>query len=179
MAYAFEIGDDLPDPPTRAGVEADLADWKARLDGLMADVCRWAGEFPDVLCERGSVAKIERKMQMVGLTAPVELPALLLRRLVTQSVRPLPVEQRTAYMVQEALPGRILRHEATLSITPDARWVLGTRGQVWIRSDKIFDTVADIGTPEQPDWRLIRRADPEHLIPFTRDVLHELLGRLQ
>lgn len=179
MVYAFEIGDDLPDPPTRAGVETDLADWKVRLDGLMADICLWAGEFPGVLCERGNVAKIERKMQMVGLTKPVELPALLLRRLVTQSVSPLSPEQRAAYVMLYGSPTRIIGHEATLSITPDARWVVGTRGQVWIRSDKIFDTIADIGTPEQPDWRLIRRADPEHLIPFTRDVLHELLEHLQ
>ncbi len=179
MVYAFEIGDDLPDPPTRAGVETDLADWKARLDRLMADICRWAEEFSGVVCERGSVNKIERKMQMVGLTKPVELPALLLRRLVTQSFSPLSVEQRTEHMAQQGLPGRLLRHEATLSITPDARWVVGTRGQVWIRSDWIFDTIADIGTPEQPDWSLIRRGDPEHLIPFTRDVLHDLLGHLQ
>lgn len=179
MAYAFEIGDEFPAPPTRAEVEADLAEWKTRLDVFMTDICRWAEEFPGMECERGTVSKIERKMQMVGMTVPADLPAVLVRRLVTQSVHPLPLAERTEYMKQHGLPGRIFRNEASVSITPDARWVVGTRGQVWIRSDKIFDTIADIGSPGQPDWRLIRRGDPEHLIPFTKDVLHELLGRLQ
>lgn len=179
MVYAFEIGDDFPDPPTRSAVEADLTEWKARLDVLMTNICRWAEDFPGVSCERGTVSKIERKMQMVGMTLPADLPAVLIRRLVTQSVRPLPPAERTEYMTQHGLPGRIIHNEASVSITPDARWVVGTRGQVWIRSNKIFDTIADIGSPGQPDWRLIRRGDPEHLIPFTKDVLHELLGRLQ
>lgn len=179
MAYAIEVGDDLPDPPTRAEVEADLSEWKTRLTAFMTDICRWAKEFPGVDCEMGTIRKIERKMQMVGMTEPADLPAVIVRRLVTQSVRPLPPAERTEYMKQIGLPGRIFSNEAWASITPDARWVVGTRGQVLIRSAQICDTIADIGTPGQPDWRLIRWSDPEHLVPFTRDVLHELLGRLQ
>lgn len=179
MVYAFEIGDEFPDPPTRAEVEADLVDWKSRLDVLMTDICRWAEEFPGVECERGTVSKIERKMQMVGIMEPVDLPAILIRRLVTQSATRLPPAERTAYMNQLGLPGRIHRNERSVTITPDARWVVGTRGQVWIRSNIHFDTIADIGILGRPDWRLIRRAAPEQLTPFTKEILHELIGRLQ
>jgi hypothetical protein len=180
MAYVLD--DDysqLPPPPTRAEVEADLLDWKRRLKDLIEDICIWARDFPNVECEIGTVSKIERKMRMVGLTQPVDLPAVLIHRLMSQSVTPVTEAERTVYMKQLGLPGRIHRNEACMSITPDARWVIGTRGQLLVRSYNRYDTIADIGLPGQPDWRLIRHADPEDLTPFTKETLHELLEQLR
>lgn len=180
MAYVLD--DDysqLPPPPTRAEVEADLLDWTRRLKDLIEDICIWAREFPNVVCEIGTVSKIERKMRMVGLTQPVDLPAVLIHRLVSQSVTPVTETERTPHMKQWGLPGRIHRNEASLSITPDARWVIGTRGQLLVRSRDRYDTIADIGSLGQPDWRLIRQATPEDLSPFTKEVLHELLEQLR
>lgn len=166
MAYAFEIGDELPDPPTLAEVEADIADWKVRLSELMALLTQWAQEIPDVEVENVPYDMAERKMQIVGYEGPVQLPSLIIRRVAEH----IPT-------AQDGAEGT-LRRLAWLSVMPDARWVVGTRGQVLIRAFNRFETVMDLGEPGRPDWRVFRLSDHE-LVPFTKAMFQDFVKALK
>ncbi|MBJ7413942.1 MAG: hypothetical protein JHC88_00485 [Niveispirillum sp.] len=173
MAYAFEIGDELPDPPTLAEVESDIADWKARLADLMTLLTQWAQEIPDVEVELGPHDMRERKMALVGIDTPVQLPSLLIRRVVEVTRTPMPEAYWTPY-TQEL----VKRREAWLSVMPDARWVVGTRGQVLIRAFNRFETVMDLGEVGRPDWRIFRLSDHE-FVPFTKTLFQDLVKALK
>jgi len=166
MAYAFEIGDELPDPPTLAEVEADIADWKVRLSELMALLTQWAQEIPDVEVENVPYDMAERKMQIVGYQEPVKLPSLIVRR----AAEHIPT-------ASEGVEGT-LRRLAWLSVMPDARWVVGTRGQVLIRAFNRFETVMDLGEAGRPDWRIFRLSDHE-LVPFTKAMFQDFVKALK
>lgn len=173
MAYAFEIGDELPDPPTRSAVEADIADWKARLSELMALITQWALELPDVEVELGPCDMLERKMEMVGIKGPVQLPSLLIQRVVETTRKPIPEAHRTPDTHE-----RVVHRKAWLSVMPDARWVVGTRGQVLIRAFNRVETVMDLGEAGKPDWRIMRLSDHE-FVPFTKPLFQELVKALK
>lgn len=173
MAYAFEIGDELPDPPTRREVEADIADWKARLGELMVLITQWALELPDVEVELGPCDMLERKMEMVGIKGAVQLPSLLIQRVVETTRTPIPEADRTPYAHE-----RVLHRKAWLSVMPDARWVVGTRGQVLIRAFNRIETVMDLGEAGKPDWRIMRLSDHE-FVPFTKALFQEMVKALK
>lgn len=173
MAYAFEIGDELPDPPTRAEVEADIADWKVRLSDLMALITQWAQELPDVDVELGPCDMRERKMELVGIKSPVQLPSLLIHRVVETTREPMPEASWTPWARE-----RVVHRKAWLTVMPDARWVVGTRGQVLIRAFLRVETVMDLGEVGKPDWRIMRLSDHE-FVPFTKAVFQELVKALK
>lgn len=168
MAYAFD--DDythLPPPPSRAEVEADIIDWKARLAQLMEQLRLWSMELPDIDCLMVETEKLERKMQLVGINEPLVLPMLL-------------IDKRHEGKVVPPAGDRGLRSKTDqgwLSVWPDARWVIGTRGQVWIRSSNFHETLADIGQPGTPDWRYTQHG--EFLRPLTKESFQSILKSLR
>lgn len=152
----YVIDDDysqLPPPPTRAEVEADLVDWERRLNELLHQIERWAAARPDLRPLRGTVHRAERKMGLVGITGTRALPNLILHQYDAAG-------QPTGAMVH---------------IDPDARWVIGTRGQISIRTPKTIYTVADGGKPMAPEWYCTSLGG---LPPprFTQDLLLKLLA---
>lgn len=156
MAYVLD--DDysqLPPPPTRAEVEADLVDWEQRLSDLLDQIQDWAAARPDFRPVRNHVHRSERKMVLVGMTGTQALPNLILHR----------------YGLDGQPTGKMVH------IGPDARWVIGTRGQISIRTPKTIHTVADGGKTGAPEWLCtsIRGKPPQ---PFTKDLLLMLLDEV-
>ncbi len=174
MAYAFD--DDythLPPPPIRAEVEADIIDWKTRLADLMDGIKEWAAEIPGVEVQEGVVSRLERKMELVGIQEPVRLPALTLRKILKFDYTSLPAGHQNPYINEQCNTD-----DVWLSVWPDARWVIGTRGQIWLQSSRQFYTVADLGEPGRPDWRLLQRGDDEFR-PFTKEIFQALVADLK
>ncbi|OYQ32319.1 hypothetical protein CHU95_16065 [Niveispirillum lacus] len=167
MAYAYEIGDELPPPPTRAEVEADLADWKARLVELVTTLRHWATEVPGIRCVVVETEKHERKMALVGIHQPIGLPLLLIDRKPSQAQETLPAQSGETPALGQG----------GMSVWPDARWVIGTRGQVWIQSTDLLETLVDIGKPGAPDWRYTQHG--EFLRPLTKESFQSIVKRLQ
>jgi len=131
MAYVLD--DDysqLPPPPTRAEVEADLVDWEQRLKDVLDQIERWSAVRTDLHPIRGYVHRAERKMGLVGIAGTRPLPNLILHKYGSDG-------QPTGIMVH---------------IGPDARWVIGTRGQISIRTPKTIYIVADGGSLGEPEW---------------------------
>lgn len=173
MAYAFEIGDELPDPPTLAEVEADIADWKVRLADLMALLTQWAQEIPDVEVECGSHEMRERKLALVGIQRSVQLPALLIKRLVETIHMPAKDGYRTSVSRE-----RVLERHEYVTVRPDARWVVGTRGQILIWAPRYPITVMDLGELGRPDWRFLSLSDYE-FVPITKEWFQNLIKALK
>ncbi|MFY8092029.1 MAG: hypothetical protein ACOVN0_00985 [Niveispirillum sp.] len=174
MAYAFdEDYTHLPPPPVRAEVEADIIDWRSRLTDLMDGIRSWASEIPGVEVQVGEVGRLERKMELVGIHEPVRLPALTLRKIVGSYFTPLPAGDQNPYINE-----RLTTDDVWLSVWPDARWVIGTRGQIWLQSNSKFYTVADLGEHGHPDWRLLQKGDDEFR-PFTKEIFQALVTDLK
>lgn len=168
MAYAFD--DDythLPPPPVRAEVEADIVDWKARLADLMEQLRQWSTEVPGIDCLMAETEKLEPKMQLVGIDQPVVLPMLLIDKRPEGSVTP-PAEKSRP---------RSRSDRGWLSVWPDARWVIGTRGQVWLSTSDWHETLADIGRPGVADWRYTQHGD--FLRPLTKESFQSILKSLR
>jgi hypothetical protein len=168
MAYVIdEDYSQLPPPPTRAEVEADLVDWRHRLTELVKQLSAWSQEIPGIDYVIAETEMLEPKMQMVGINTPFSLPLLLIDKLPTERAGP-----------------PLLRFEANrapdygwLSVWPDARWVIGTRGQVWLQSTEFFETLVDIGAPGAPDWRFTQHG--EFLRPLTKDSFQNIIKSLR
>lgn len=144
---------ELPLAPTRSQVEADLLDWERRLNVLLDQIECWAAVRSDLRPIRGNVHRAERKMRLVGIVGTRPLPNLILQKYD-------PNGHPTDTMVH---------------IGPDARWVIGTRGQISIRTPKTIYTVADGGRPGAPEWfcTSLGGLPPPH---FTQELLLTLLA---
>ncbi|WP_029012063.1 hypothetical protein [Niveispirillum irakense] len=150
MAYALDHEEDaLPPVPTRAAVEADIAEWQARVAHLLKTVEAWISQDGGFQVLHGSKTVFERRMQMVGITEPYDVPILSIER-----------------------DGR------GLVLFPEYRWVTGTRGQLVLSDGDRLHCVADGGTADAPDWVLIRDGSI-HLEPFTREVFLQLLEAME
>lgn len=154
MAYALDHEEDaLPPVPTRAAVEADIAEWQARVAHLLKTVEAWIpqdGRF-QTFHSTGSV--FERRMQVVGITTPYKVPILTIKSAGKGAGR-------------------------GLVLFPEYRWVTGTRGQLVLSDGDRLHCVADGGTADAPDWVLIRDGSI-HLEPFTREVFLHLLEAME
>lgn len=170
MAYVIdEDYSQLPPPPTRAEVEADLVDWKLRLTDLMALLNQWAKEIPGIDTVVVETEKLERKMELVGIHEPVQLPLLLIDRQPDQPIPP------ATGQISDWPLGDV--DHGFLSVWPDARWVIGTRGQVWLQSADYKDTLVDIGRPGKPDWRYTQQG--EYLRPLSKDSFQTIVKSLR
>lgn len=150
MAYALDHEDDaLPPVPTRAAVEADIAEWQARVARLLKTVEAWIPQDGRFQILHGSMPVFERRMQMVGITEPYNVPIL---------------------SIEKAGRGLVL--------CPEYRWVTGTRGQLVLSDGDRLHCVADGGTADAPDWVLIRDGS-FHLEPFTKEVFLPLLEAVE
>lgn len=168
MAYVIdEDYNQLPPPPTRAEVEADLVDWRHRLTDLVKQLSVWSQEVPGIDCVIAETEMLEPKMQMVGINTPFSLPMLVIDKLPAERAGPTP----------ERFAANSPPDYGWLSIWPDARWVIGTRGQVWLQSAEFFETLVDIGTPGAPDWRFTQHG--EFLRPLTRDSFQNIIKSLR
>lgn len=162
MAYAFEIGDELPDPPTRAEVEADIADWKLRLDKITSCIQDWMRDGQEFRCDPIEYRMSERKMEFVGIHEDMVLPGLLITRMSTTT----------------DMDGNEHAQQVLGKILPDARWVIGTRGQIRFWTPGRVYTIADLGEPGRAEWHFTN-ADDLSLPLFTRPVLLQMLDGLR
>lgn len=149
MVFAIEPEERLP-VPSADEVRAQLADWKARIAGLFADIRAWAP--PDLAIDSSAaVEMLEPLMERYGI-APERMPVLEFRR----------------------------GGEPLLKFVPDALWVLPTRGRVLVEGGKervkLLD-VSEVGA--SPRWVVMDRDWWERGDrPFDRDLLIELLDRV-
>ena len=162
MAYAFDIGDELPNPPTRAEVETDIADWKARLDDVVSRIQDWMRNLEEFRCDPIEYRMSERKMEFVGIHEDIVLPGLLITHMITTT----------------DMDGNDHAQHVMGKILPDARWVIGTRGQIRFWTPERVYTIADLGDSGRPEWH-VTSADDLSLPLFTRPVLLKMLDSLR
>lgn len=153
MAYAYDE-DELPPLPKREEVERDLADWRARLTDLFGGIESWIGNDPRYRVVRSEVNRLEPMMTAVQLPV-MEFPALGIGWSDTEA-----------------------RGTTGILFRPEARWVVGTRGRVWISTPSDLLYLIDKGTDDRADWWIYPKRSPYQSVPFTRDEVLRLLAEL-
>lgn len=151
MAYAFD-DEDLPLPPTRVEVEAELSDWRNRLTELFEQLQKWLpgdGSFEPL---RGDRFILEERMKAVGISVP----------------RPFPTLDIGNADVDKGM-----------QLIPDARWVFLTRGRLFLFHPLGMTYVEDHGIPGAPDWRLYPHRDRSRDVPLNRQEFQRLLDGLR
>lgn len=129
MAYLY-IDDDEPEKPlpSREEAEAEIADWKRRIDALYDEVVGWLPPGEGYEVDRSRLLPRHENMQKLLELPGYEIPLLRIRR-----------DGRDILMFQ-----------------PDARWVLFTRGRVKLyvgtirAGDRLLAKEADA---EGPEWK--------------------------
>ena len=129
MAYLY-IDDDEPEKPlpSREEAEAEIADWKRRIDALNDEVVGWLPPGEGYEVDRSRLLPRHENMQKILELPGYEIPLLRIRR-----------DGRDILMFQ-----------------PDARWVLFTRGRVNLYVGKIRAgdrLLAKEAEAEGPEWR--------------------------
>ncbi|MBF5093417.1 hypothetical protein F1643_01970 [Azospirillum sp. INR13] len=131
MAYLY-IDDDEPEKPlpSREEAEAEIADWKRRIDALYDEIVGWLPPGEGYEVDRSRLLPRHENMQKILELPGYEIPLLRIRR-----------DGRDILMFQ-----------------PDARWVLFTRGRVKLyvgtirAGDRLLAKEADAEGPEWTYW---------------------------
>lgn len=151
MAYIIdEDYSQLPPPPTRAEVEADLVDWRDRVESLIDLLASWVPTGQGLTVVRGHRSVMEPRMRAVGIEHPQDLAIL---------------------SVEGAHDG--------LGIYPDARWVTLTRGRLLVFHPLGMTYIEDHGVLGRPDWRLYPHRSLVHDVPLTHAEFLLLLEAIQ
>ncbi|MFV3128219.1 hypothetical protein [Niveispirillum sp. KHB5.9] len=152
MAYAYDHDDELEPPPlTREAVEAELCDWRRHLTSLFDKLMSWLPDDRAFVAWQGERPILESPMRQVGLAF-------------------------------EMFPTLTVKVEATgegMQFLPEARWVLLTRGRLFLFHPLGMTYIEDHGQPNAPDWRLYPHRDRSRNVPLTREEFLTLLGGLQ
>ncbi|MFM2043820.1 MAG: hypothetical protein RLY86_2396 [Pseudomonadota bacterium] len=143
MAYAWDE-DEFPPPPTRAEVEAHIADWRQRVQDLFDRIEAWTADRPDLTIDRGDLPFTERRLQTLGITGPVLLPEMV-------------IERRMQVVAAGGRTPLALGRTAS-RLRTDGMWVTPTRGQLRLFTPvPCQHIIADVGKVGLPEWRLVRQ----------------------
>lgn len=154
MAYVYDPDDGPSDPlPTAEEVRARVRNWKARLNALYDRIEDWLPADRGFAVNRSlGQPMAEPLMRMTGVDRDV-LPILVVR---------FPDPDRR------------------LGLTPDGLWVYGTNGRLHVAGPVAGRRtyLIDVGTDDNPDWRIYPYRDTRRAVPFDRDEFRVLLGEV-
>ncbi len=152
MSYAFDLDDEIESPPlSREEVVAELQDWQRHLTSLFDTLVSWLPDDGSFVSWRGERSILESQMRQVGLGFQM-FPALT---------------------VKNAATGE------GMQFLPEARWVLLTRGRLFLFHPLGKTYIEDHGQPGAPDWRFYPYRDRGKNTSLTREEFQLLLEGLR
>lgn len=153
MAYAFDEDQDvLPPPLSKDEVEEEQRDWLSRLRQLYSTLEGWLPSCADFVVTRHDADSLDPVAKKAGITVPLKVPRFQ-------------IEYRSS--------------EKRLQIFPESRWVLLTRGRLFLFHPLGRTYIEDHGLPGGPDWRFYPYRDRSQNVPLNRDEFQILLEGLR
>ncbi|KPF88095.1 hypothetical protein IP70_01050 [alpha proteobacterium AAP38] len=153
MAYAFDDDQDVfPPLLSKDEVEAEQQDWLTRLRQLYSTLEGWLPAGEDFGVTRHEADSLDPVAKKAGVTVPIKVPRLQ-------------IEHRSS--------------EKRLQIFPESRWVLLTRGRLFLFHPLGRTYIEDHGAPGVPDWRFYPYRDRSQNAPLNCAEFQNLLDGLR
>lgn len=153
MAYAFDDDQDVfPPLLSRDEVEGEQQDWLSRLHNLYSTLEGWLPVGEDFTVTRHDADIHDPVAKKAGATDTLKVPRLQ-------------IEYRSS--------------EKRIQIFPESRWVLLTRGRLFLFHPLGRTYIEDHGVQGVPDWRFYPYRDRSQNVPLNRDEFQKLLEGLR
>lgn len=165
MAFAWS-DEDFPTIPTRMEVEAEIEDWRRRLNSLFDLIEAWCAERSDVeQVDRLDYPHSEFRLREVGIPdRSVLLPNLVIH----------PRLQPNPEMDQDSAALSYFRRRV-IRFATDAVFVGGTRGNVGVWVGSKHYRIADFALHGPVEWVITPKRDALTIVPFTKEEFFLLL----
>lgn len=153
MAYAFDDDQDVfPPLLSKDEVEEEQQDWLSRLRQLYGTLEGWLPVGEDFIVTRHDADSLDPVAKKAGITVPLKVPR---------------------FQIEYGAS------EKRLQIFPESRWVLLTRGRLFLFHPLGRTYIEDHGLPGEPDWRFYPYRDRSQNVPLNRDEFQILLEGLR